>query len=124
LHASWTEWKNAFRFEVFGERGYLRVSGLGGSYGPESLCLGVREMLGEVPREQLFEFPGPDESLLREWEAFVRAVLDGRELESDGLDALRTMLLVEAIYRAAREKCTAQLTEEPTVLTARVDAAG
>ena len=119
LHASWTEWKNAFRFEVFGERGYLRVSGLGGSYGPESLCLGVREMLGEVPREQLFEFPGPDESLLREWEAFVRAVLDGRELESDGLDALRTMLLVEAIYRAARERCTAQLTEDPTVLTAR-----
>jgi predicted dehydrogenase len=124
LHASWTEWKNAFRFEVFGERGYLRVSGLGGSYGPESLCLGVREMLGEVPREQIFEFPGPDESLLREWEAFVRAVLDGRELESDGFDALRTMLLVEAIYRAAREGRTAQLTEEPTVLTARVNAAG
>jgi predicted dehydrogenase len=123
LHASWTEWRNTFRFEVFGERGYLRVKGLGGSYGPESLCLGVREKVGEVPREQLFEFPGPDESLLREWEAFARTVLDGDETESDGLDALRTMLLVEAIYRAAREGCTARLTDEPTVLSNRVTAA-
>jgi predicted dehydrogenase len=124
LHASWTEWKNAFQFEVFGEGGYLRVSGLGGSYGPESLCLGVRERLGEVPREQLFEFPGPDDSLLREWEAFVRAVLDGRKLESDGLDALRTMLLVEAIYCAAREGCTVRVKEEPTATPCRVTAAG
>jgi predicted dehydrogenase len=123
LHASWTEWRNAFRFEVFGERGYLRVSGLGGSYGPESLCIGVREMLGEVPREQLFEFPGPDESLLREWEAFVRAVLEGRELESDGLDALRTMLLVEAIYQAARGGCTVRVREEPTATPSRATAA-
>ena len=124
LHASWTQWKNAFRFEVFGERGYLQVSGLGGSYGRESLCLGVREKLGEVPREQLFEFPGPDESLLREWEAFASTVLGGDEMESDGVDALRTMLLVEAIYRAAREGCTARLTEEPAVLSERVTAAG
>jgi predicted dehydrogenase len=123
LHASWTEWKNAFRFEVFGERGYLRVNGLGGSYGSESLCVGVREKLGEVPREQLFEFPGPDESLLREWEAFVGAVLDGRAMESDGLDALQTMRLVEAIYRAARQGSTARLTDEPAVLSSRVTAA-
>ena len=40
LHASWTNWKNTFVFEVFGEKGYLTVSGLGGHYGTERLCLG------------------------------------------------------------------------------------
>src|SRR5579859_942276 len=37
LHASWTEWKNLFSFEVFGERGKLQIDGLGGSYGTERL---------------------------------------------------------------------------------------
>ena len=122
LHASWTEWKNTFRFEVFGERGYLRVNGLGGSYGPESLCLGVRENLGQVPREQSFIFEGPDESLAREWEAFAGVVVNGDQPESDGLDALRTLLLVEAIYRAAKEDRTAQLAEELGVLSKPVAA--
>ena len=34
LHASWTQWKNIFLFEVFGERGALVVEGLGKSMGP------------------------------------------------------------------------------------------
>jgi predicted dehydrogenase len=122
LHASWTEWKNTFRFEVFGERGYLRVSGLGRSYGPETLCLGVRENPGEVPREQSFVFEGPDESLAREWEAFAGVVMNGDRAESDGRDALRTLLLAEAIYRAAREGRTARLAEDPAVLSNQVTA--
>jgi predicted dehydrogenase len=122
LHASWTEWKNTFRFEVFGERGYLRVNGLGGSYGPETLCLGVREKLGEGPREQSFVFEGPDESLAREWEAFAGVVMNGERVESDGLDALRTLLLAEAIYRAAKEGHTARVTEVPAVLSNPVGA--
>ena len=122
LHASWTEWKNTFRFEVFGEQGYLRVNGLGGSYGPETLCLGVRERLGEAPREQSFVFEGPDESLAREWEAFAGVIMNGDQPESDGLDALRTLLLAEAIYRAAKEGRTARLEEDPAVLSNPVTA--
>ena len=37
LHASCTEWKNLFSFEVFGRDGKLQVDGLGGSYGTERL---------------------------------------------------------------------------------------
>ena len=37
LHASWTEWKNLFSFEVFGRIGKLEITGLGGSYG-EGAC--------------------------------------------------------------------------------------
>ena len=39
LHASWTEWKNLFSFEVMLERAKLEVTGLGGSYGPERLTV-------------------------------------------------------------------------------------
>ena len=37
LHASWTEWKNTFSFEIYGRGGKLQVDGLGGSYGAERL---------------------------------------------------------------------------------------
>ena len=38
LHASCTEWKNLFCFEVFGRDGKLQIDGLGGSYGVERLA--------------------------------------------------------------------------------------
>ncbi len=37
LHASWTEWKNLFSFEICGRDGKLEITGLGGSYGTERL---------------------------------------------------------------------------------------
>jgi predicted dehydrogenase len=37
LHASWTEWKNMFSFEIAGRDGKLSIDGLGGSYGVERL---------------------------------------------------------------------------------------
>ena len=44
MHTSWTQWKNRFTFEVFGEAGYLIVDGLGGSYGTETLRIGKRKL--------------------------------------------------------------------------------
>ena len=35
LHASCTEWKNKFSFEIFGKTGKIEINGLGGSYGKE-----------------------------------------------------------------------------------------
>jgi predicted dehydrogenase len=48
MHTSWTQWKNRFTFEIFGEAGYLIVEGLGGSYGVETLTIGKRQ-LGTEP---------------------------------------------------------------------------
>jgi predicted dehydrogenase len=42
MHTSWTQWKNRFTFEIFGQAGYLIVEGLGGSYGVEKLIVGSR----------------------------------------------------------------------------------
>jgi predicted dehydrogenase len=109
LHASWTNWKNIFSFEVFGDKGYLKVEGLGGSYGPERLCIGLRKDPGDVPKEQWMEFPGPDDSLEREWEEFLDAIVEGREPPSNGQEACRTLQFVEAIRRSARERCVVKL---------------
>jgi predicted dehydrogenase len=101
LHASWTNWKNTFVFEIFGEKGYLKLSGLGGHYGAERLCWGCCQALGTTPKEKWFEFPGPDLSLEREWLDFAACVREGRTPPSDGRDAWRTLRLAEAIYAAS-----------------------
>jgi len=109
LHASWTNWKNTFSFEVFGETGYLKVSGLGGSYDRERLCCGLRKRPGDVPDEHWMDFPEPDDSLEREWEEFLDAVAEGREPLSNGHQACRTLQLVEAIRRSALDRCMVRL---------------
>jgi predicted dehydrogenase len=101
LHASWTNWKNTFVFEAFGEAGYLTVSGLGGHYGTERLAWGTRRTLGATPEEQHFEFPGPDQSLAREWQDFVDCIRQDRTPQSDGRDGWKTLLLADSIYRDA-----------------------
>ncbi len=103
LHASWTNWKNVFSLELFGEEGFLAVSGLGGSYGPGRLCWGRRLALGVRPEEQWFEFPGEDRSLACEWDDFVNCIIEGREPQSNGQEGWRTLKLAEAIYCAALE---------------------
>lgn len=101
LHASWTNWRNVFSFEIFGEKGFLSVDGLGGNYGPERLCLGTRHTVGAKPRERWFDFEGPDQSLEEEWKDFLDCIATGRRPPSDGEESLRTLQLVEAIYKAA-----------------------
>jgi predicted dehydrogenase len=45
MHTSWTQWKNRFTFEIYGEAGYVMVEGLGGSYGTETLRIGKRKLV-------------------------------------------------------------------------------
>jgi predicted dehydrogenase len=104
LHASWTQWKATFLFEVSGEEGYLSVQGLGGNYGPERLCWGRRGELGSRPEEEWCEFEGPDESLHDEWADFLDCVLKGRQPPCSGRDGWQTLVLADAIYRSAREQ--------------------
>lgn len=118
VHASWTCWKNKFSFSLFGEKGYLCVEGLGGSYGPEQLCLGVRGNPGEVPNEQWSHFEGRDDSLDLEWEDFLDSISGNHSPMSDGDEAMRTLLLVDAIYRAAKERRTIQAQTEKQSATA------
>ena len=103
LHASWTLWKNVFRFDLAGELGSLSASGLGRSYGPERLVWTARGSGGE-PEQKTFEFLGADDSLACEWDDFLDAIDEGREPMSGAADAARTLEHCDALYASARER--------------------
>ena len=101
FHTSWTQWKNRFSFEVFGRDGYLRVEGLGGSYGPESLVIGRRRPQSGPPEEERREYEGPDGSWQAEWREFAAAIREGRQPLANGEEGLATMRIIAALYRSA-----------------------
>jgi predicted dehydrogenase len=102
LHASCTEWKNTFSFEIYGRRGKLHVEGLGGSYGVERLA--YYRMLPQMgpPETTIWEYPGEDRSWEVELTDFERAV-NGDRAGVPGLqDAHAALTIVEEIYRVSR----------------------
>lgn len=101
LHASWTQWKNLFSFELFGKDGYIVVEALGGGYGTERAILGKRAFL-EPFKEEIIEFRGEDRSWHDEWREFVSAINDQREPLGNGYDGLQAVKLAGAIYESAR----------------------
>jgi predicted dehydrogenase len=62
LHASWTEWKNLFSFEIAGRSGKLEISGLGGSYGTERLTWYKMSAEMGPPETTAWEYPMADDS--------------------------------------------------------------
>lgn len=99
LHASWTEWKNLFSFEIALETAKLEISGLGGSYGVERLTL--YEMLPEMgpPLTFAWEWPMGDNS----WELEaddVMAAIAGHDARGAGLDDCRAAFqIIDEAYR-------------------------
>lgn len=104
FHVSWTNWKNIFSFEVFGTEGYLRVEGLGGSYGQETLEFGKRKKEGGKPDIQFMEFPPEDISWREEWKEFKNAIVEKREVLGSGYDGLQANKIIEALYKSSEEK--------------------
>ena len=99
LHASCTEWKNTFSFELYGRQGKLQVDGLGGSYGTERLTW--YRMLPEMgpPETTSWEYPMADDSWQVETRAFVEDIRTGRS-PSPGLDdAIAALAVVDEVYR-------------------------
>ena len=117
LHASWTQWKNIFSFEVFGELGSVVVEGLGGSYGVEILRVMKRQLAGGPPQISEHEFPsqqlnGLDEIWTLEWDAFVRALDSNRQAPLGSLpaasveDGYAVLQAVSSLYEfVASEVC-------------------
>ena len=102
LHASCTEWKNLFSFEIFGRDGKLQVDGLGGSYGTERLT--HYRMLPQMgpPETTMWEYPGEDRSWHEEWRHFTHCVASGAPPSGSLEDALAALEIVGAAYTAAR----------------------
>jgi predicted dehydrogenase len=98
LHASCTEWKNLFSFEVFGRDGKLQVDGLGGSYGLERLTF--YRMLPQMgpPETTTWEYPGEDASWRDEYVHLLECIREGRAPSGHLGDALAALEVVDRVY--------------------------
>ena len=98
LHASCTEWKNLFSFEIYGRDAKLAVDGLGGSYGVERLA--YYKMLPQMgpPETTIWEYPGEDRSWHLEWQHFTGCVATRHRPGGDLDDALAALRVVQALY--------------------------
>jgi predicted dehydrogenase len=98
LHASCTEWKNTFSWELYGRDGKLQVDGLGGSYGVERLTW--YKMLPEMgpPETTIWEYPMADNSWELEMQEFIEDIFLKREPAAGLTDAIAAMTVVEKIY--------------------------
>ncbi|MBQ7583341.1 MAG: Gfo/Idh/MocA family oxidoreductase [Lachnospiraceae bacterium] len=105
LQVSCTEWKNMFSLEIYCKNTKLAIEGLGGSYGVEKLY--HYQMLPEMgpPDTTIYEYPRGDKSWELEFKDVVKAVEEGRGLESGGLrDAYEALRVVEKIY-GRKDQC-------------------
>jgi len=98
LHASCTEWKNTFSFEIYGHGGKLQIDGIGGSYGVERLA--YYRMLPAMgpPETTVWEYPMGDDSWDVEMAEFLEDIRLGRQPASGLKDAIAVLEIVERIY--------------------------
>ena len=100
LHASWTEWKNLFHFEIAGRMGKLEINGLGGSYGTERLTWYKMSPEMGPPETLAWEYPMADDSWQMENAAFLEDIRLGRQPDPGIQDAQATLRVIEAVYGA------------------------
>lgn len=98
LHASWTQWKNYFIFEIFGSKGQLRWEGLGRSYGVEKLTHYKMDTSMQPPKVEEFVFEGEDQSFVDETRNFIDSILGKAEADGSIEDALANMKVIEIAY--------------------------
>ncbi|HEY3455021.1 MAG TPA: Gfo/Idh/MocA family oxidoreductase [Bryobacteraceae bacterium] len=102
LHASWTEWKNLFSFEICGRTGKLEISGLGGSYGTEKLIHYQMQPEMGPPPTTIYEYPMPDNSWEIEIAEFTEDIRLGRAPQPGIADARAALTIIEQLYSTAR----------------------
>ncbi len=98
LHASCTEWKNLFSFEIYGRNAKLHIEGLGGSYGVERLY--HYQMLPTMgpPDTLIYEYPRGDVSWKLETGQFIEDIRLNRIPEPGLREAKLALKVVESIY--------------------------
>jgi predicted dehydrogenase len=101
LHASCTEWKNTFSFELYGRLGKLQIDGLGGSYGVERLTWYKMLPTMGPPETTVWEYPMSDNSWSTEMNEFIEDVRSGREPSAGLSDAIAALAVVDKIYQAS-----------------------
>lgn len=98
IQTSWTQWKNLFRFELFGTKGNIEITGLGKSYGPEILRVFKRYKLGKPPQVYEKQYKGSDNSWEYEWKDFIKAIELKKLSMSNHKESLEVMKTISKLY--------------------------
>jgi len=103
LHASSSEWKNLFSFEIYGKHGKIALDGLGGSYGVERITF--YKMLPEMgpPETTSWEYPMGDNSWEVEFQEFLEDIKLHRQPSANLKDAQAALSIVETIYKESNK---------------------
>lgn len=99
LHASCTEWKNLFSFEIYGRTGKIDINGLGGSYGVEKINFYKMSPEMGPPETFAWEYPMADDSWDVEFAEFLEDIRTQRKPAAQLEDAHAALKIVEEIYR-------------------------
>jgi predicted dehydrogenase len=99
LHASCTEWKNLFSFEIYGRHGKIDINGLGGSYGTERITFYKMSASMGPPETFAWEYPMADDSWEVEMAEFLDDIQQNRQPAVGIQDAHAALTIVEEIYR-------------------------
>ncbi len=101
LHASWTEWKNLFSFEMALERCKIELNGLGGSYGPER-CTRLRDDRRRWvhPDRDSWTWPPGDTSWHARARRRRRPARGPRAVGATLDDAIAAMPIIDEAYRS------------------------
>lgn len=99
LHASCTEWKNLFSFEICGQKGKIDINGLGGSYGIERITFYKMSPAMGPPETFVWEYPMADDSWEVEFAEFLDDIQQNRQPSAGLQDAHAALCIVEQIYR-------------------------
>jgi predicted dehydrogenase len=103
LHASLTQWKNLFSFEITGEEGYTIVEGLGDSYGDQKFIFGKKDYSAPFS-ETITVYRGKDQSWANEWSSFKNSINTGGNPSGSINDAIKAMKVVFACYESSKIK--------------------
>ncbi|OGT38019.1 MAG: LmbZ [Gammaproteobacteria bacterium RIFCSPHIGHO2_12_FULL_37_14] len=107
LHASCTEWKNLFSFELYGRNGKIDINGLGGSYGVERIAFYKMSAEMGPPETLIWEYPMADDSWQIEFAEFLEDIRQKRQPAAGIGDAHAALKVVEHIYRISNyDYCT------------------
>ena len=100
LHASCTEWKNKFLFEIFGQFGKIEINGLGKSYGEEKLILYKMSKKMGKPAKKDFKFSKKDNSWRKELEEFYIDIVKKRISNPGLVDIYKNLKIINTIYKS------------------------
>jgi predicted dehydrogenase len=99
LHASCTEWKNMFSFEIYGKKGKLMIDGLGGSYGTEKLTYYQMHPRMGIPDVTEWRYDNAiDYSWKLEFDYFIDCIQNNKKPEGDISDAKKVLDIVINVY--------------------------